>query len=435
MAITQNQLDKWKSSYDPILGHAPGVLLSDEVQEHRVSRTAEDIILHRYQEQGYSSVHNLMGLVDDCRLPEFFEGPEYQERFLSGKIMEERLTNLALDHLGGDTDFRAMAFNRVTAGVTTLVLALVPPGSLVPYVIPPYPGLDAHGHPCVPRAVDLAKSRYQLITTPSELSAILDQETTVPLISICGSYRGIVRDDIISEICNIAHAKDIPVFVDDASGARNRIVSYDQRRALDLGIDLVFTSCEKAGLYGPRAGILMGQENLMLRIGAKAAMLGTEARPSVVASIIRALEEYQPEKAKEMFDAWTSRHKRIFDMVTPTTGEALDYGAYSGVYMSVEDFAELVLKKANIEEVNLAPVDIITLHAMVMLKRHGFMTIAPLHYPGATKLMSVKVNSLRSPDLTDEDIATGILDALQETAYLVTNKSAAEAVMFESPSK
>lgn len=433
MTITQRQRDKWRAGYDSVLGHAPGTVLSDEVQEYRVTRAAEEVLLHRYKELGYDGVHNLMGLVDDCRLPDFFEGPEYQERFLSVKIMEEQLTELARGHLGGSDDYRVIAFNRVTAGVTTLMLALVPPGSMVPYVIPPYPGLDVHGHPCVPRAVDLAKASCQLISTPQELTAILDQRSDVPLVAICGSYRGIIRDEVMVEVCDIAHAKGIPVFVDDAAGARNRVVSFGQSKATDLGADMVFTSCEKAGLYGPRAGILMGREDLLLRVGAKTVMMGTDARPSVVASMIRALEEYDPDRAEEMFDGWTARHARIWEMITLTMGEALDYGAYSGVYMGLEAFAELVLRKAGLEEVDLALADISTLHSMLMLRRQGFMTIASLHYPGATKLMSVKVNSLNSPDLTDEDIAQGVLDSLGETARIIADRSAVEQALFGPP--
>ena len=433
MTTTEAQRDKWRAGYDPILGYARGVVLSDDLQEYRSAQAAEEVLLHRYNALGYDGVHNLMGLVDDCRLPSFFEGPEYQERFLSTKIMEGRLTELARDHLGGEGDYRAMAFNRVTAGVTTLILALVPPGSLVPYIIPPYPGLGAHGHPCVPRAVDLAKARYRLMSTPQELSKALDEEPGVPLVAVCGSYRGIIRDEVMSEVCRIAHAKGVPVLVDDASGARNRVVSYGQSSALDLGADLVFTSCEKAGLYGPRAGILLGRNDLVLRVGAKTVMLGTDARPSIVASVIRALEEYDPDRAREMFDGWTARHRNIWEMITPAIGEALDYDAYSGVYLGLEAFAELVMREAGVDEVDLAPVDISTIHSMQMLRHHGFMTIASLHYPGASKLMSVKVNTLNSPDLTDEEIAQGVLDSLDETARVISDGTAVERVLFGPP--
>ena len=63
------------------------------------------------------------------------------------------------------------------------------------------------------------------------------------------------------------------------------------------------------------------------------------------------------------------------------------------------------------------------------------MTITPLHYPGATKIMSVKVNTLKSPGLSDEDIAEGVLDSLDQTAKIVDDRSAMEEVLFGPPSR
>ncbi len=423
----------YKKDFDPILGYARGVILYDDEQEYRSVRAAEDVLLHRYNKCGMEGVHNLMALVDDCSVPSFFEGPAYEERFLSSKLMEDRLNQLSREHLGGDESYRAMAFNRVTAGVTSLMLALVPRGSMVPYVVPTYPGLALRGHPCVPRGAELAGARHKVISSTEELEAILDEEAQVPLVAICGSYRGIVRDELMSGVCRIAHHRGIPVFVDDASGARNRVISFGQSRAMDLGVDLVMTSCEKAALFGPRAGILLGRDDLMTKIGAKTVYTGAEARPSTIASIIRCLEEYTPEKGKEMFGQWRARHQRIWEMMKPVFGEDLVFDAYGGVFMGLEAFTEFVMDKAGLDEVDLAPVDISTAHSMFMLRRHGFMTITTLHYPGATKIMSVKVNSLKSPGLSDEDIAEGVLDSLDQTVKIIDDRPAMEKVLFGQP--
>ena len=426
---------KYKRDFDAILGYARGTILFDDEQEFRSVRAAEDVVLHRYCEYGMEGVHNLMALVDDCRIPSFFEGPAYEERFLSTKLMEERLNQLSRKHLGGDYSYRAMAFNRLTAGVTGLILALVPPGSMVPYIVPPYPGLALRGHPCVPRGVALAGSEHKVMSSTEELEEILDEEVDVPLVAICGSYRGIIKDDLMSGVCRIAHARGIPVFVDDASGARNRVISFGQSKAADLGVDLVITSCDKAGLLGPRAGILLGRDDLMTKIGARTVYAGAEARPSTIASIIRCLEEFDPEKAKEMYDHWRARHQCIWEMLKPVFGDELVFDAYGGVLMGLEAFAEIVMDKASLDELDLAPADISTAHAMFMLRRHGFMTITPLHYPGATKIMSVKVNTLKSPGLSDEDIAEGVLDSLDQTAKIVDDRSAMEEVLFGPPSR
>ena len=422
----------YQGPYDPILGYARGVILKDDIAEYRVTLAAEDVLLDRYNKRGIDGLHNLMGLVDNCRLPDFFAGPAYQERFLAIKLMESRLTELARDHMGGDEQYRAMAFNRVTAGVTSLILALVPSASFVAYVVPPYPGLTAHGHPCTPRAVHLAGARHETISSVEELTGVFRRERDVSLVAVCGSYRGIVRDDVLSQVCHMAHDRGIPVFVDDASGARNRVVSMGQTRAVDLGADLVFTSCEKAGLYGPRAGVLIGRKELMLKVGAKAASTGSEARPSVVAAIIRSLEEYTPEKCKEMFAQWSVRHQHICEILAPVMGKGLGYDSYNGVYMGLEAFAKLVKERAGLDKLDLAPIDLSAAHSMLMLRHHGFMTIAALHYAGASKLMNVKVNALRSPNLTDEDIGSGILDSLNELSRIAGDPAKVEGVLFGS---
>ena len=423
----------YKKDFDELLGYARGIILSDDEQEHRSVRAAQDVVLHRYNRYGMEGVHNLMALVDDCRLPSFFDGPAYEERFLSTKLMEERLNQLSREHLGGDENFRAMAFNRLTAGVTSVILNLVPPGSMVPYVVPPYPGLALRGHPCVPRGVALAGSTHKVISSTEELEEILDEEAHVPLVAICGSYRGIIKDDLMSGICRIAHARGILVFVDDASGARNRVISFGQSKAADLGVDLVITSCDKAGLLGPRAGILLGRDDLMKKIEAKTVYAGVEARPSTIASIIRCLEEFDPDNAKEMYAQWRTRHQRIWEILNPVLGDELVFDAYGGVLMGLEAFTDTVMDRAGLDEVDLAPMDISTAHSMFMLRRHGFMTITPLHYPGATKIMSVKVNTLKSPGLSDEDIAEGVLDSLDQTAKIVDDRSAMEEILFGAP--
>lgn len=53
---------------------------------------------------------------------------------------------------------------------------------------------------------------------------------------------------------------DIPVFVDDASGARVRTVLYGQPTAIELGADLVITSTDKL-MNGPRGGLMSGKKN------------------------------------------------------------------------------------------------------------------------------------------------------------------------------
>ena len=424
----------YTQNVDPVLGHAPGAMIRDEVTEYRCVRAAHQVMLHRYRKYGIEGIHNLMGLVDDGSVPSFFEGPAYQERFLGTALMEEEVTDLARGHLGGDDGYTALVFNRVTAATITVTQALVTAGSLVPYVVPPYPGLAGHGHPSVPRAVELARARWLEVTSPDQLESVLNTELDVPLVIVCSSYRSALKEEELQRVCEVAHAKGVPVYVDDASGARTRTAVYGQRTAGALGADLVVTSCEKAAMFGPRAGLLLGRADLMEHVGAKANMMGTEARPAVVAAVLAALREYTPEQGQQLFADWLERHRRLWELANPALGEKLRYGAYDGISLTLDDFHELVLERAGADETELAPVDLSVAHAMLMLRGFGFLSVAALHYPGASKLASVKVNALRQgDDINDDSIVEGFTASLDALARALPHREALEKVLFGPP--
>ena len=92
---------------------------------------------------------------------------------------------------------------------------------------------------------------------------------------------------------------------------------------------------DENAFFGPRAGLLLGRADLMDRIGARANMLGTEARPSIIASFLETLRNYTDEQGQQLFSEWLERHKRLWEMAVPYMGESLRYGAYDGVYLAL----------------------------------------------------------------------------------------------------
>ena len=66
---------------------------------------------------------------------------------------------------------------------------------------------------------------------------ILKWEKNTSLVFITGctmDHEVIAKEDFI-KIIEISKSKEIPVFVDDASGARLRTIVYKQPRAMDMG--------------------------------------------------------------------------------------------------------------------------------------------------------------------------------------------------------
>lgn len=418
-----------------LLGHRPGSILRDELSEYRSMHAAQAVILHRYRTYGLGGLHRLMGLFDDCTLPDFFDGEEYGDRYLGRLLSMDRLRPLALEHLGGDESDMVLALNRQAAANYTVMQALVPPGSVVPYVVPPYPGGVNRGHPSIPQAVELARSRWEVVSSVDELERLLEQEPDVPLVTVCPLYRGVVPQETLEAVFSVARRRGIPVYVDDAAGARMRPLVYGQRGALDMGADLVSTSCEKAALHGPRASLMVGKAPLMMRIAAKANVLGTDARPSVVAAIARALEEYSTEEATRYYASLARRHGHLTELLKPIFADSVSpEGIYGGVWVALDEFHRIVRERAGLAELSLAPVDVSVAMAMLMLRDHGFMTVSALHYPGASKLVQVSTAGLENDPISDEEIASGIMDSFDRLSGIVSDRAEVERVLFEEPS-
>lgn len=72
----------------------------------------------------------------------------------------------------------------------------------------------------------------------------------------------------------------MPVYVDDAGGARVGPAMFDQPRTLQLGVDLVATGLDKYGTVGPRLGVMAGDKALVDRIRVRGYEMGLEAGPS-----------------------------------------------------------------------------------------------------------------------------------------------------------
>ena len=78
--------------------------------------------------------------------------------------------------------------------------------------------------------------------------------------------------------------------------------------------------------------------------------------------------------------------------------------------------------------------DVSVAMAMLMLRDHGFMTVAALHYPGASKLVQVSTAGLENDPLSDEEIASGVTDSFDRLGGIVSDRAEVERVLFEEPS-
>ena len=170
----------------------------------------------------------------------------------------------------------------------------------------------------------------------------------------------------------MAHDKNIPVMVDDASGARLRTVVFNQPRACDLGADIAITSTDKL-MPGPRGGLMAGRKDLIDEIKVKVNQFGLEAQPPSVLAMLNGIKNFNEdnliksfERKDEFFDILDKR----FDNFEKTP---------NGVLISAEGLANEIDVNHDLSDNDLAFV-----LSFILLKDHGIITIPAVGMPGAS---------------------------------------------------
>ena len=180
--------------------------------------------------------------------------------------------------------------------------------------------------------------------------------------------------------------------VDDASGARLRTAVFNQRKATELGADLVVTSTDKL-MPGPRGGLMSGREDLIDEVKIKANQFGLEAQPPLILAMVNGIRNYTEENLvkaiskKDEFYTLLAKKYEMFEK-TPT-----------GVVVSEESLKNQ-LSSLNIET-KFSQKDCCFLWAMILLKDFGIITIPAVGMPGASA--SIRFD-LSAQDVIDMDI-------------------------------
>ena len=259
--------------------------LTDEVNKRDTSLRIIKSIL---QSDGRKGFHDLTGLAGG--FPILNEDKALLETYAGPAVFEEAIQTLGKIHLGGE---KILALNRTSSGILAAVLALVKKGDEIVHFIPKSPA-----HPSIPRSAELLGASYREFEDINEFE-ICDKTSLVFITGSTMDHEVIALKDFL-RVIEISKSNEIPVFVDDASGARLRTVVYKQPRAMDMGADITITSTDKL-MDGPRGGLMSGKTDIMILIKTKAHQFGLEAQPPLVAGMVRALENLSPERILEAF--------------------------------------------------------------------------------------------------------------------------------------
>ena len=374
------QRDRFGNEHAPGVPYARGKILTSTAHDFRKVRQAWRHIEARIAAGGSGAVFNFSGLEHGLPL-EAAELP-LADDFIAPALYFEKFTKAALDHFGGTPDRHdAALFNRLTGATYATHLTLVKPGDVVIGVSASY------SHPSVVRAVAQAGAKLVDTRGVEPFAEALEREPGVSLVvmtRLAVTYE-ILSVKEIEQIVRLAHDRDVPVYVDDAGGARVGPAVFDQPRTLQLGVDLVATGLDKYGTVGPRLGVMAGDKALVDRVRARGYEMGLEARPFLYPAAFRSLAGSTSERVQHLVETSrqvaTALRGRIGDRVheTPVIAELLG-----------EDILEIAMERAGVTTPPIVPYEAASALSMLLLRDHGIITVQLVGVPPGTSAVMLK---------------------------------------------
>ncbi len=419
------QTDRLGNPLAPGLPYARGTIVRSTDDDLRKLRHAWRLIEARIRKDGPEAVFNFTGLerglrVDPADLP-------FLDDELAPALYGERITALALEHVGGTPDRHdVMLFNRMTAATLATHLTLVEPGDTVLGVSAGY------SHPTVVRAAAQAGARFVDVVGLEAFAAALERTERVALVALTRlavTYDALPAADL-GRIVALAHARGARVYVDDAGGARVGPAALGQPRMLELGADVGATGLDKYGTTGPRLGLLAGERALVARIRARAFELGLEARPMLYPAVLRSLEQYDPARVR----ALVACTKEVAAALRRVAGARLHETPVTA-QLRGEDILALARERAGGAASPLVPIEATAAFAMLLLRDHGILTV---HFAGMPPGTSAILFKFVPPETLARfggaaALARAVDDALGGLAALVASPEAVRALLFGDP--
>jgi L-seryl-tRNA(Ser) seleniumtransferase len=403
--------DRFGNRFAPGLPYARGRILSSTEDDIRKLRRAWRVIEDRIRARGPEAVFNFTGLERGLNLRP--SDLVLADDELAPALYSERFRALALEHLGGDpARHDAMLFNRTTAATLAVHLALVRPGDRVVGVSAGY------SHPTVVRAASLAGATFVDTGGVDAVAAALEGESRVGLVvltRLAVTY-DLLPEQVLARVVDLAHARGVPVYADDAGGARVGPAVFGQPRMLAMGVDLGATGLDKYGTSGPRLGLLAGATGVVERIRARAVEHGLEARPMLYPAAIRSLEGYRPERVRELVVAT----KQVGAALQATLGARVHETPVT-TQLLADDILEMALERAGHARPAIVPYEATAALAMALLEDEGILTV---HFAGLPPGTSSLLFKFVPPETLErfggaEKVAKAVDGALHRLAALV----------------
>lgn len=375
--------DRFGNPIDPAAGFARGTILASATEDGRRQRQGVALIRERVLRLGMESVGIFTGNRRDFLLREA-DIQTLAEEWIGPSLYGEALAEAIRAHLAAPPEAACFVFNRGSAALVASVLTLAPQGSTQGRVISVVP-VGSRSHPSLRRGAMIAGAGFEEIEGVSALPALLETAASVVAITTVTSSLARLPEAGIAEAVALAHRAGLPVLVDDAYGARIRTVLHGGAPAFAHGADLVVTNGDKAGMPGPRAGIMAGDAALMARIIATASLIGMEARAPVAAGTLRGLEAYTPDDLRHEAEQGAA----LSDALALRLGGAVQRTDL-GPIVSPEEVLALACARAGIAKPPIVPVEATAALGMLLMQGQGILTTNIAGQPGSHPALRLK---------------------------------------------
>ena len=411
------------------------MLIKDSLDEMKKREVSLKVIKSIIDTNGRDSLYDLTGLsggflatADELNLLETYIGPA---------IFEEKLQVLGREHLGGEKIF---PFNRTSSGILATILAIVKEYSYVLHFLPEFPA-----HPSIPRSCELVGANYLEFDDINKFKSNFPKNVSLVVITGSTMDHNVLDEKSFETVIGLAKDKNIPVLVDDASGARLRTAIFSQKKAIELGADLVVTSTDKL-MMGPRGGLMAGKQDLIDEIKTKAQQFGLEAQPPSILAMVKGLENYSEDDLKKSI----SKKEELMNLLSS------DFGMFeetpTGVMVSEDKLKNEILIKlkkydsnskksnfinskekesinANINN-NFSNKDICFLWAMLLLKEEHIVTIPAVSMPGASATVRFDLAANDADNLDFNVLFNKIKSSFKILLNILNDEKIAESVLF-----
>ena len=382
------------------------MIINNSLDEVKKRESALSIIKDIVENKGREFLFDLTGLSGG-----FIASPSelsLLETYVGPAIFEDALQEVGIEHMGGE---KVLPLNRTSSGILATILALVGKDSNVVHYLAKLPA-----HPSIPRSCSLVGANY-FETDVFEDFTIPDNTSLVVITGSTMDHK-VIDEGEFKKVIEMAHERDIPVMVDDASGARLRTVVFNQAKACDLGADIAITSTDKL-MPGPRGGLMAGRKELIDEIKVKVHQFGLEAQPPAVLAMLNGIKNFNGENLVKSFE----RKDQLFDLLEKSFSHIQK--TPTGVMFTPEDLAREIDVSHDLSDNDLAFV-----FSLILLKDYGIITIPAVGMPGASATIRFDLSTADAFNLDLEDLSQKINSSFDKLVNVVPNEDECKKIVF-----